>query len=90
MRMLKAFAAGSPRAPIAGWGYSSDGESVRLISGRSVVQVHLSPPALSGNRFLLDAYYCEGRGDIAQLGEHRFCKAGVVGSSPTISTISSG
>ena len=28
-----------------------------------------------------------GRGDIAQLGEHRFCKAGVVGSSPTISTI---
>ena len=25
-------------------------------------------------------------GDVAQLGEHRFCKAGVVGSSPIVST----
>ncbi len=27
-------------------------------------------------------------GDVAQLGEHRLCKAGVRGSSPLISTIS--
>ena len=32
------------------------------------------------------AAYCQKRGDVAQLEEHRLCKPGVVGSSPIVST----
>ena len=53
------------------WAYSSVGQSARLISVRSVVQIYLGPPAL---------------GAVAQLGERRLCKADVVGSSPISST----
>ena len=52
--------------------FSSGGQSARLITVRSVVRVHKGPPTLQP-------------GDVAQLGEHRLCKAGVRGSSPLIS-----
>ena len=55
--------------------YSSAGESARLISVRSVVQIHLGPPATAS-----------ATGAVAQLGERRPCKAEVVGSSPICST----
>ena len=40
-----------------------------------------------GASHLLDlSPFSRPSGDVAQLGEHRFCKAGVVGSSPIVST----
>jgi hypothetical protein len=62
---------------LIGRAYSSVGQSARLISVRSIVQIYLGPPG-SGDD--------SSSGDIAQLGEHRLCKAGVAGSSPVIST----
>ena len=56
--------------------YSSVGESARLISVRSVVQIYLGPPS----RGLAKA------GGIAQLEEHLLCKQGVSGSNPLTST----
>ena len=56
--------------------YSSVGQSARLISVRSVVQIHLGPPT---NILVFS-------GDIAQLGERSLCKAEVTGSIPVIST----
>jgi hypothetical protein len=46
--------------------YSSVGKSARLISARSVVQLHLGPPI----------------GGVAQLGERLLCKQEVIGSIP--------
>ena len=53
--------------------YSSVGQSARLISVRSVVRIHLSPPFLYGG--------------IAQLGERLPCTQEASGSSPLTSTI---
>ena len=61
--------------------YSSAGESARLISARSVVQIYLGPPKTGIRRFYKNFF-----GDIAQLGERRPCKAEVTGSIPVIST----
>ena len=43
-----------------------------MISARSLVRSQEGPP--------------DGRGDVAQLGEHLLCKQGVAGSNPVIST----
>ena len=53
--------------------YSSAGWSARLISVRSVVQVHLGPPNRDGG--------------VAQLGERLLRMQEVIGSIPIISTI---
>ena len=63
--------------------YSSVGQSARLISVRSVVQIYLGPPGQAGHG-------PEHFGAVAQLGEHRLCKPGVVGSIPISSTIGFG
>ena len=64
------------------WAYSSVGKSARLISVRSVVQIHLGPPIPprktepSGN---------VSAGAVAQWEERRFCTPEVAGSSPVSS-----
>jgi hypothetical protein len=57
---------------------SSVGQSTRLISVGSVVQIHPDPPAKRGH------------GAVAQLGEHLLCKQGVSGSIPLSSTRGAG
>ena len=52
------------------WAYSSVGQSTRLISVGSMVQIHLGP-----NDF----------GAVAQLGERLLCKQEVAGSTPVCS-----
>jgi hypothetical protein len=51
---------------------SSVGQSTRLISVGSMVQIHPDPPI--------------SYGAVAQLGEHLLCKQGVIGSIPISST----
>ena len=53
---------------------SSAGQSTRLISVGSLVQIQPDPPTPVGG--------------VAQVGEHLLCKQGVVGSTPITSTIS--
>ena len=59
---------------------SSVGESARLISVRSVVQIYPGPPSAVGPPA------AARRGGVAQSGEHLLCKQGVVGSNPITST----
>jgi hypothetical protein len=60
---------------------SSVGQSTRLISVGSIVQIYPGPPCSCRRRQA-------ARGAVAQLGERRLCKPQVVGSSPISSTIS--
>ncbi len=68
---LKASGVGNQAGPIA-----QLVQSARLISVRSVVQIHLGPPSSDE---LLD-------GAVAQLVERQLCKLDVVGSIPISST----
>ena len=65
--------------PADTWGCSSVG----LERPPDKREVGGSNPPIPTNFLRGDEY----RGDIAQLGERRFCKAEVVGSNPSISTI---
>src|SRR5690606_4471097 len=62
------------------WAYSSVGQSARLISVRSVVQIHLGPP------FPCTPSIKNRYGAVAQLGERLPCKQEVSGSTPLSST----
>ena len=61
-----------PRLSAVHWVCSSVGQSTRLISVGSMVQIHPDPPI--------------SYGAVAQLGEHLLCKQGVIGSIPISST----
>ena len=68
--------------------FSSVGESVPLIRERSQVRILEGPQQrilVRGPLGLAESRR-QRRGDVAQLGERRLCKADVRGSSPLIST----
>jgi hypothetical protein len=87
--------------PQAAWAFSSDGQSARLITARSVVRSHKGPyPSsgrggprisprrtgwLAGRNDSISSEEILTNGDVAQLGEHLLCKQGVASSNLVIS-----